>query len=138
MSMTQEELDSAARGIHAAVFALLAAMELVETGDTLRAREYLDTANEDAQRALQLLVARGAWFHDAQRASDVWLHQLDTPATRALLGALARANEAAARVDRERGHVLPSGEGCGWSDAVGDVYHRLRLEVEGPRGGGRE
>ena len=69
-----------------------------------------------------------------QRQAEARQQILDTPNTRRLMGVLAEAKEIAQRIDEECGHVLPSGEGCGWSDAVGDVYHRLRLEVEGPTG----
>ena len=56
------------------------------------------------------------------------------------------AQEAAEAVDAEGGHVLPpfiplqEGEsrGTGWAETISNLTERLRVEVEGPRGSGRE
>jgi len=135
----QSALDSAARGIDSAVFTLAAAQDVIETnGPAHMALEYLESSNENAQRALRLLISKGAHVTETPYVSDVPLHLLDTPAMRELTAKMGEAAKLAQIVDAERGHVLKGGEGCGWVDAVGDVYHRLRLEVYGPRGGGRE
>jgi hypothetical protein len=45
--------------------------------------------------------------------------------------------QCAQAVDRERGWTMDGtamGEGIGFTDSVGDVYERLRQQVEGPRG----
>ena len=132
--MPQADLDNCARAIQAAVDGMFFAQHLEEEGERLKAREVQEAANEQAQRALRLLIHHGARVEGLPTAAPVPLELLDTPNTRRLCDGLKYAYDAAQAVDRERGHVLPSGDGCGWTDAVGDVYERLRQEVEGPKG----
>lgn len=155
-------LDSVTRDASSAVDAALAVVaQLAEAEVTGQApdpealRDLADDANERAQQVYQALRAAGGrepLGHAAAlplSAEENPLRRLalaDTPATRRLLQALRDAQEAAENVDAERGNVLPDfipllpGEsrGTGWAELVSNLCERLRLEVEGPHGSGRE
>jgi hypothetical protein len=154
-------LDQAAlnRCTRAASSAVDAALEMVavllEAEGERRApdlellRTLADEANDRAQQAYQLLYAAGGREpeeHSAASITETPLHLLSTHSTRALLAALRYALARAELVDAERGNVLPEdaellpGEsrGTGWAETISNLAERLRVEVEGPRGSGRE
>lgn len=95
----------------------------------------LQEAQADLQNISAGLRAAGAAPVDsADMPSPVPLHLLDTSATRRLLVSLQEAQKVAEAVDRERGWVLSDGTPCGFSETIGEMYERLRQEVEGPKG----
>jgi hypothetical protein len=132
--MDQDTLNRAGRAADRAVRAILDTQGALLEGDPHTARLCVDDANEAAQSLFLLLVGAGAVADGAPTPEPVPLELLDTPRTRKLLDALQYAVTCAQEVDEERGWVLADGSGCGLTDTVGDVYERLRQQVEGPRG----
>ena len=130
MSMPQADLDNRARAINAAIEGMGFAHHLEEESQSLQAHEVQEAANEQAKCTLRQLIYHGARGEGLPAAVPVPLELLNT---RRLCDGLKYAYDAAQAVNRERGHVLTSGDGCGWTDVVGDVYKWLRQEVEGPR-----
>ena len=150
LPIAPEETDRAAVGLQKAVESILHTKRALHFGALEDARRFTDQANDHAQAALRQLVAGGAdagtgWGANGGGQATP-LHLLDTPATRRLLDTLRLAVMDAEAVDEERGNVLPDsialqpGEsrGTGWAETLSEIALRLKIEVEGPRGGGQE
>jgi hypothetical protein len=133
-AIDQDLLERAGRAVNRAVDAILETVGCLRGGDVIGAGGAAEDADEAAQSALLALRAAGARVPELPPRTQVPIHLLDTPRTRRLLDALRHAAQCAQAVDEERGWVLASGEGCGLTDTVGDIYERLRQEVEGPKG----
>ena len=131
----QSQLDRTTRTADLAVRSVLDAGERLAAGDLVSAEQHVRDANEASQSVYLALVRAGGSAGSgsvAPQALDLAL--LDTPAARRLLDALQFAVACAQDVDAERGWVLPSGEGCGLVDTIGDITEALRQQVEGPKG----
>ena len=111
---------------------------LLDTPEHREALEHVMRARQTAWTTYRSMLDAGAAPVESYGVpSPVPLHLLDTPATRRLLAALEAATEAANDVDRERGW-LHEGEPAGWGETLAGMAYTLRVEVEGPAGGGRE
>jgi len=134
LPIDQDLLDRCGRAANRTVNCVLNTQVALLEDEPITARAEISDANEASQSLYLLLLQMGARVEDGPAPEPVPLHLLSTPATRRLLDALQYAVECAQEVDRERGHVLADGTGTGLTDTVGDVYERLRQQVEGPRG----
>ncbi len=130
------------------VVAQLAEAEVTQQSpEPERLRDSADAANDTIQRTYRLLLDMGGRTPDGvPPRRETPLHLLSTPATRRLLDTLRLAVADAELVDAERGNVLPpdfplqpgESRGTGWAEVLSEIALRLKIEVEGPRGGGRE
>jgi hypothetical protein len=143
------DLDGLAASLHETWELAAQADLMMNRGDLLGARQFVQQARDRAQKTYGALLSAGAKpaTGTAGPADPVPLRLLNTHASRRLLNVLRDAQEAAEAVDAERGHVLPpdvplqSGEsrGTGYAEAVSEITERCRVEVEGPqRAAGRE
>ena len=129
-------LNRIGRNVHRGRNALQDGWERAEAGDMVRARKLLSDANEAIQDVHCALLAEGVENLDGvpNLSLDVPLRLLSSDTARRFLAAVAEAQRLAHEVDAERGHVLPSGEGCGWADPLDDLFYQVQAEVEGPKG----
>jgi hypothetical protein len=136
VNVAQEELDAWARALERIKDAAGHAAALMNRGDKENGTRYADRAMEEAQRTLEAITRAGADYPGTFAGpTEVPLHLLATPAGRALLDALLWAQEAAAKVDTERGWTH-AGKPCGYSEEISNLVDQLRVEVEGPQGRG--
>jgi len=162
LPVDQPALDAITRAASGAVDAALAVVADLASADatgrpldTEALRDLADDANDRAQNTYRLLLAAGGnpppEYAAGRRlaAEENPLRQLalaSSPTARRLLDLLREAQAAAEELDRERGNVvgdhveLPPEEprGTEYAELVGAVRARLAMEVEGPRGSGRE
>ncbi len=139
MNSTSADLDRwAAACERAATECEQAELLLIDAGD-FGALQHVTRARETVFTTYRAMVDAGAApSNGAGVSAPVPLHLLDTLNARRLLRALQEAADLAEAVDQERGWTMADGTPCGLSETISDMAERLRLEVEGPAGGGRE
>ena len=121
------------------------AAALLRAGRADEAIPLVEEATEKARLLVGSLENAGA-EPAGVRAAPVPLALLDTAFARLLLDMLTRAQDVAEQVDAERGRVLADtvpllpGEsrGVDLAESISHLCERLRLEIHGPDGGGRE
>jgi hypothetical protein len=150
MNVDQAALDQAAHLCQKAGREAQFAGQQLHYGNVEAARARLTSAVEASQTGLRTLLDAGARVKGIPAAAPAdplrALALADTPATRRLLDLLREATAAAEEVDAERGNVLPpdvplqpgESRGTGWAETISNLAERLRVEIEGPRAGGRE
>lgn len=125
------------RAVHRSLQLVQEARERIHDGDTVSADGHLLEAQETLQSTRQTLRAEG--IGDLDGAPDLLHLSLaslsgPTETEREFLAVLDAARGLAYDVDAERGHVLSDGTPCNLADTLDDVYHRLRMRIEGPQG----
>nr|CAA9212726.1 hypothetical protein AVDCRST_MAG63-52 [uncultured Armatimonadetes bacterium] len=134
--MRRDQLAEGARAADRTSRGAQATATLIETGESDEARRHAEEATRVADYVLNLLLPEGAPPPGGNKAADTLpLHLRDTPASRRLLAAVEEA--VGADVDHERGR-MQDGEPCGWGETFAGLALTLRVEVEGPAGGGRD
>jgi|GEM_PF-5672744 hypothetical protein len=152
-SVDTPTLNRATRSTALATDAVLEALGLVLDADGEQSAlnpnhllPALHDANDAIQRAHTLLLGVGASPVELPPRREIPLDRLDTPEARELLDLLTGALVVAEKVDASRGRLLSpkietepeESRGVDLAESVSEIVHRLRLEIFGPKGSGRE